>query len=142
MTPQRISMVTLAVKNLKKSRKFYKKLGFEEAEGGNDQIAFYKLGGQFFSLYSRDALTKDLCMPVHGRSTGGISLATNYTSREEVDAAYARAVEAGAIIVTEPTEVFWGGYSGNYADPDGHLWEVAHNPFWTLDENGLVTGDP
>jgi predicted lactoylglutathione lyase len=141
MTPQRVNMITLAVKDIELSRAFYTRLGFSEAEGGNEKIAFFKLNNQFFSLYLRDALTNDLCMPIHGRSTGTITLATNYGSREEVDQAYAAALVAGAICITKPSEVFWGGYSGNYADPDGHLWEVAHNPFWTLDANGSVVGE-
>jgi predicted lactoylglutathione lyase len=141
MTPQRITMITLAVSDLTRSREFYSTLGWVEAEGGNDMIAFYKIAGQFFSLYSKDALTKDIGMPVHERSTGTITLATNYSSPAEVDIAFTDAVAAGAISVTNPHEVFWGGYSGNFADPDGHLWEVAHNPFWTLDDDGQVTGE-
>ena len=142
MTPQRVTMITLAVADLTASREFYKKLGWEEAEGGNDMIAFYKVAGQFFSLYSKDALTKDIGMPIHERSTGTITLATNYNSPKEVDAAFVSALEAGAIAITKPHEVFWGGYSGNFADLDGHLWEIAHNPFWTLDDDGMVVGEP
>lgn len=141
MSTQRITMTTLAVSDLTASRKFYEQLGFEEAAGGNDTIAFYKMHGAFFSLYSRDALTKDIGMPIHGRATGNITMATNYNSRAEVDAAFSTALVAGAVSITEPAEVFWGGYSGNYADPDGHMWEVAHNPFWTLDENGQIVGE-
>tara|TARA_R110002124_G_scaffold72020_2_gene192715 strand:+ start:298 stop:726 length:429 start_codon:yes stop_codon:yes gene_type:complete len=141
MKSQRISMITLAVKDIEASRAFYGALGFTESEGGNESIAFYKMNGQFFSLYSRDGLAKDLCMPIHGRSTGNATLATNYDSREAVDAAYATAMDAGAICITKPTEVFWGGYSGNYTDPDGHLWEIAHNPFWNFDVDGNIVGD-
>jgi predicted lactoylglutathione lyase len=135
-------MITLAVSDLTRSREFYADLGWVEAEGGNDMIAFYKIAGQFFSLYSKDALTKDIGMPVHERSTGTITLATNYSSPEEVDKAFTSAVAAGAIVVTNPHEVFWGGYSGNFADPDGHLWELAHNPFWKLGDDGQITGEP
>jgi predicted lactoylglutathione lyase len=141
MNPQRITMVTLAVKDLEISRKFYAALGFVEADGGNEKIAFYKMNGQFFSLYSRDGLCEDLGMPIHGRSTGNATMATNYDSREAVDAAFKTAIDAGAIVVTQPTEVFWGGYSGNYTDPDGHLWEIAHNPFWSFDADGNIIGD-
>jgi hypothetical protein len=139
MIPQRITMVTLAVADLTRSRKFYADIGWVEAEGGNEKIAFYKTAGQFFALYSRDALTADLGMPIHERSTGTITLATNYNSPEEVDRAFTDALKAGAIVITKPKDVFWGGYSGNFADPDGHLWEVAHNPFWTLDADGMIT---
>lgn len=138
MTPQRITMITLAVADLKRSRRFYAKLGWAEADGGNDNIAFYKTAGQFFALYTKDALIKDLGLPIHERSTGTITLATNYNSPEDVDRAFADAVAAGAIVITEPKEVFWGGYSGYFADPDGHLWELAHNPFWTLDADGMI----
>ena len=141
MNPQRITMITLAVKDIEVSRKFYAALGFTESAGGNEKIAFYKMNGQFFSLYSRDGLCKDLSMPIHGRGTGNATLATHYDSRDAVDAAFQIAVKAGAIIVAEPTEVFWGGYSGNYTDPDGHLWEVAHNPFWSFDADGNLIGD-
>ena len=141
MTPQRITMITLAVADLECSRAFYSALGWEEAAGGNDKIAFYKIEGQFFALYNKDDLTKDLGLPIHARSTGTITLATNYNSPEDVDRAFADAMTAGAIAITTPDKVFWGGYSGNFADPDGHLWEVAHNPFWTLDDTGQIVGD-
>lgn len=141
MIPQRITMITLAVADLARSRKFYTDLGWVEADGGNEMIAFYKIAGQFFALYAKDALIKDLGMPIHERSTGTITLATNYNSPKAVDAAFADAIAAGAIAITNPAEVFWGGYSGNFADPDGHLWEVAHNPFWVLDADGQIVGD-
>ncbi len=141
MTPQRITMITLAVADLEHSRTFYAALGWVEAKGGNDKIAFYKIAGQFFALYNKDDLTKDLGMPIHERSTGTITLTTNYNSPAKVDHAFADAISAGAIAITQPVEVFWGGYSGNFADPDGHLWEVAHNPFWTLDDTGKIIGN-
>jgi len=134
-------MITLAVADLTRSRKFYTDLGWVEADGGNEMIAFYKIAGQFFALYAKDALIKDLGMPIHERSTGTITLATNYNSPKAVDAAFADAIAAGAIAITKPAEVFWGGYSGNFADPDGHLWEVAHNPFWVLDADGQIVDD-
>lgn len=142
MAHQRITMITLAVDDLTRSRKFYSDLGWVEADGGNETIAFYKITGQFFALYSKDALTKDIGLPIHERSTGTITLATNYSSTKEVDNAFADAMAAGAIAITKPKKVFWGGYSGNFADPDGHLWEVAYNPFWKLDDDGMITGEP
>ncbi len=140
MQPQRITMITLAVDDIEKSRAFYCALGWQEAEGGNEKVAFYALAGQFFSLYSRAALAGDIGMPIHTRTTGSITLATNYPTKEEVDKAYAVAMKAGAVGITEPQDVFWGGYSGTFADPDGHLWEVALNPFWTLNAKGYVEG--
>lgn len=138
MKSQRITMITLAVRDIEKSRGFYKALGWAEAEGGNEKIAFYEIHGQLFSLYTRDALTEDLCMPIHGRSTGTITLATNYESKDAVDAFFETAKSAGAIVICEPKDVFWGGYSGYFADLDGHLWEIAYNPFLTYAEDGSI----
>lgn len=141
MDAQRVTMVTLAVADLAVSRAFYERLGWEEASGGNDDIAFYKLRGLFLSLYRREKLTKDIGMPIHKRATGSITLATNYASQTEVDEAFQSAMDAGAVAITKPEEVFWGGYSGNFADPDGHMWEVAHNPFWSFDDEGYLVGE-
>ncbi len=141
MDVQRVTLVTLAVGDLAVSRAFYERLGWVEAKGGNDDIAFYKMRGLFMSLYRRDKLTEDIGMPIPQRATGAITLATNYASQAEVDAAYGAALTAGAVAIAKPEEVFWGGYSGNYADPDGHLWEMAHNPFWSFDEDGYLVGD-
>lgn len=141
MDAQRVTMVTLAVADIAVSRAFYKALGWIEAEGGNEKIAFFKLRGLFLSLYSKAALADDIGMPIAARATGAVTLATNYGSPAEVDHAFEAAVQAGAVAVTQPTEVFWGGYSGNVADPDGHLWEYAHNPFWAFDDDGYLVGD-
>ncbi|GGA30040.1 VOC family protein [Neptunicoccus cionae] len=141
MTPQRVTMITLSVLNIAVSREFYLKLGWQEAKGGNDKIAFFKLRGLYLSLYSRDALTSDIGMPIATRTTGAITLATNYESPDAVDAAYDTALKAGAIDVTKPAKTDWGGYSGMIADPDGHLWEYAHNPFWSFDDDGYLTGN-
>lgn len=142
MTPQRITMVTLAVADLAASRAFYARLGFEEAQGGNDKIAFYAVPGQFFALYARDALTSDIGMPISKRATGAITLATNYETADKVMEAYHRALAAGAVPISGPSETDWGGFSAMVADPDGHLWEYAVNPFWTYDDRGAVVGDP
>jgi predicted lactoylglutathione lyase len=141
MDVQRVTMVTLAVADLAVSRGFYERLGWVEAEGGNDNIAFFKLRGLFMGLYSRDKLTDDIGLPIQKRATGSITLATNYGSQAEVDVAYKSALDAGAVAITKPEEVFWGGHSGYYADPDGHLWEMAHNPFWSFDEDGYLVGN-
>lgn len=138
MDTQRVTLITLSVADLAASRAFYEQLGWKEADGGNDLIAFYKLHGQYLSLYDRKALVADIGLPIKARATGAIALSTNYSSEEDVDAAYQAAVDAGALQLTEPAKTEWGGYSGNYTDPDGHLWEVAHNPFWALDASGQV----
>lgn len=137
---QRISMTTLAVDDLEAAKRFFEEgLGWTAAPGGNDIIAFYQLPGAVFSLYSRQALEKDLGRPVPADSSGGISLAWNGNSEAEVDEVFARAVAAGAEAIKQPAKVFWGGYSGYVGLPGGHLLELAHNPFWTMDENGAIT---
>lgn len=138
MESQRVTLITLAVADLEKSRTFYAKLGWLEAEGGNDKIAFYRLSGQYLALYDRKSLVADLGIPIKQRATGAISLSTNYPTEAEVDAAYAVADKAGALLMVTPAKTEWGGYSGSYTDPDGHLWEVACNPFWALDDSGAV----
>jgi len=140
MEPQRVTLITLSVTDLDASRGFYQRLGWQEAEGGNDKIAFYKLRGLFLSLYSREALSEDIGAPIP-EATGAITLSTNYDSVEAVDTAYQTALDAGARAITPPEKVFWGGYSGNFADPDGHMWEVAHNPFWSFDADGYLVGE-
>jgi len=140
---QRISMTTLAVDDLEAAKTFFEEgLGWIAAAGGNDIIAFYQLPGAVFSLYSRQALERDLGREVPAESTGGISLAWNGASEAEVDSVFARAVAAGAEPIKQPEKVFWGGYSGYVGLPGGHLLEIAHNPFWAMDEKGAVTMPP
>ena len=140
MESQRVTLITLAVADLEKSRSFYADLWWREVEGGNDKIAFYRLSGQYLALYDRKSLVADLGIPIKQRATGAISLSTNYPTEAEVDAAYAAADKAGALLMVTPAKTEWGGYSGSYTDPDGHLWEVAYNPFWPLDDGGAVAG--
>lgn len=140
MESQRVTLITLSVADLEKSRSFYAKLGWREAEGGNDKIAFYRLSGQYLALYDRKSLVADIGIPIKQRATGAISLSTNYPTEAQVDAAYAAANKAGAVLMVTPAKTDWGGYSGSYTDPDGHLWEVACNPFWPLDDSGAVAG--
>ncbi|GLQ35676.1 glyoxalase [Amylibacter marinus] len=138
MTPQRINMISLSTADLPRARAFYTTLGWVEAEGGNDKIAFFQLAGQYFSIYDRAALAEDIGQDIPATTTGGVTLAINYDNPQQVDAAYDAAIDAGATDLRRPSEIFWGGYSGNYADPDGHLWEVAHNPFWKFDTEGQI----
>lgn len=129
---QKLSIVTLGVTDLAVSRAFYEeKLGLtpvSEDEG----IAFYDMGGTWLGLYNREELAKDAKVSPEGSGFRGVSLAHNEPSKEAVDAVFAELREKGVEIVKEPEEVFWGGYSGYFADPDGHLWEVAYNPFSDL----------
>lgn len=135
----RITVVTLGVADLVRSRHFYAEgLGFPIAAGSDDHIVFLRAGGVVLGLYPRHALAEDAQVSPEGSGFGGITLACNVATKAEVDAALARADKAGARILKSAREVFWGGYSGYFADLDGYPWEVAFNPFWELDENGQV----
>jgi catechol 2,3-dioxygenase-like lactoylglutathione lyase family enzyme len=109
-----------------------------QSSASNDHIAFLNGGGVVLALYRRDLLAKDAQLPSKGSGFGGVTLARNMGSKEEVDAAMDMAGKAGAKIVKAPQEVFWGGYSGYFADLDGYPWEVAYNPHWKLDAVGRV----
>ena len=135
---QRLSLITLGVADLERSRRFYEDgLGWRR---GNDhpEVVFYQLVGMVLALWSRDALAQDAHLPGTDSGFGGIALAYNARTREEVDAVLAEAEAAGAKILKSAEDAFWGGYSGYFADPDGHAWEVAWNPDWTLAEDGSV----
>lgn len=139
MTP-RINIVTLGVTDLSASRAFYRDgLGWPEASG-NDNIAFFQLGPIVLGLYPRGMLAEDAEVEDDGpHGFTGVTLAHNCRNEDEVDAVLGHAKAAGATIAKPAQKVFWGGYSGYFADPDGHLWEVAYNPFSTLDANGVLT---
>lgn len=125
----RISMITLGVRNLKISIDFYEKgLGFPR-EGDEDNVAFFSLNGTWLGLYGREALAEDAQVESEGSGFSGFSLSHNVDSENDVDRVMSQALDAGAELVKTPQKVFWGGYSGYFKDPDGHLWEVAHNPF-------------
>lgn len=133
---QRMSLITLGVSDLVRSRRFYEeglgwKVGLAEGE-----IVFFQLNGLILSLYPRTALAKDAGVPDSGGGFTGISLAHNVSSEAEVDAVLSEAQRAGGRIVKPACKAEWGGYSGYFADPDGHLWEVAHNPYFPIDDQG------
>jgi uncharacterized protein len=135
---QRLSLVTLGVADLERARRFYEDgLGWRR---GNDheEVAFYELGGMVLALWGREALEEDARLPDTGNGFGGIALAYNTRSREEVDAVLAEAEAAGGRILKPAEDAPWGGYSGYFADPDGHPWEVAWNPGWTIMADGSV----
>lgn len=134
---QRLSLVTLGVEDLEKARSFYRGLGWRENPAPSDDVVFFQAGGMVVGLWSRAELAEDSVMEDNG-GWGGITLAYNTRSPEEVDAVIDEARAAGATIGREPAETFWGGYSGLFIDPDGHPWEVAHNPGWPIAEDGSI----
>ena len=137
LNPQRVNLITLGVDDLARSRKFYMALGWRPTED-LPEVTFFRLRGCMLGLFGRNALAKDQGRPGATLGTGAMTLAQNFPSESGVDAAFADALSAGAEPLKPPEKVFWGGYSGYFADPDGHVWEVAHNPFWPLDEEGYL----
>lgn len=138
MTPQRVTLITLGVEDIERAAAFYAALGWEPAQE-QPGVVFYQLDGLALGLFGRAALAEDQGRAGADLGTGAVTLAQNFTDRAGVDAAYEAALAAGATALKAPEPVFWGGYSGYYADPDGHVWELAHNPFWHLDEAGRLT---
>lgn len=162
---QRLSLITLAVANVAESRRFYERLGWRASfAAAGDEVAFFQCGGMALSLYGREALAQDAGLPPPASSSPAdapaslpaaasgtrpepaparpnisIALAHNVRSREAVNATLAEAERAGARILRPAADVFWGGYTGYFADPDGHVWEVAWNPHFPLDETGALT---
>jgi uncharacterized protein len=134
---QRLSLVTLGVRDLARARRFYEALGWKTNAAPDDDVVFFQSGGMIVSLWSRDELAKDTAVPDSG-AWGGITLAHNVRSPAEVDAVLAEAEAAGGTIARPGTATFWGGYSGTFVDPEGHPWEVAHNPHWTIGEDGSI----
>lgn len=135
---QTISFITLGVGDLVRSRRFYAALGWQEASGSNADIAFFQAGTVAFALFQRDALAEDANVAPSGSGFAGFTLAHNVGSEEAVVSTLAEAVSAGATLVRPPDKVFWGGFRGYFADPDGFLWEVCWNPFFPLDSEGHV----
>lgn len=135
---QRLSLVTLGVRDLPRARAFYEALGWRTNAAPDDDVVFFQAGGMIVALWGRAELAEDSGVQDSG-GWGGITLAHNVRSPAEVDTVIAEADAAGAIVTRSGAETFWGGYSGAFTDPDGHAWEVAHNPRWTLDEDGSVS---
>lgn len=139
MIEQRLSLVTLGVADLARSRAFYAALGWREVEPRHQGVAFFQLNGIGLALFPAEELAKDAGLPPDGAGFRGWSLAQNMASEAEVDRVFAEMVAAGAKPIKQPQRVFWGGYSGYVADPDGHLWELAHNPGLLPDADGNVS---
>ena len=137
----RLSLVTLGVSDVARSRKFYETLGFKAGRASEAAVTFFPAGGVVLALFSRAALAEDATVTDSKPGFSGVALAHNARSEAEVEAVLAGAVAAGAKLVKSARKAFWGGYSGYFADPDGHLWEVAYNPYFRLDEAGRVALD-
>ncbi len=133
---QRVSLVTLGVSDIVRARAFYEGLGWS-GETPDGEVVFFQAGGMIVALWGRDQLARDSVVADPG-GWGGVTLAYNARSPEEVDAVLASAERAGASIGRAGATTEWGGYSGIFIDPDGHPWEVAHNPGWRLDDDGTV----
>lgn len=138
---QRLSLVTLGVSEIARARAFYEALGWR-VDGGvddeTDQVAFFQARGMIVALWDREKLARDSGVQ-NSPGWGGVTFAHNVGSPAEVDQVIAEARAAGARVPREPGPTFWGGYSGVFVDPDGHPWEVAHNPGWRLHDDGSVT---
>lgn len=134
---QRISVVTLGTADLARARRFYEALDWKTRAAPDSDVVFFQCGGMVMSLWGEQELAEDSGVP-QGTGYGSVTLAYNAPSPAEVDAVIAQARQAGTVIARAPGETFWGGYSGVFLDPDGHPWEVAHNPHWTLANDGSV----
>ena len=134
---QRLSLVTLGVSDLGRARRFYEALGWQTGAAPDDDVAFFQAGGTVLALWGRGELAEDSGVE-DGGGWGGVTLAHNVRSPEEVDAVLAEAERAGATITRAAGPAFWGGYTGVFTDPEGHAWEVAHNPNWTFAADGSV----
>jgi uncharacterized protein len=134
---QRVNLITLGVGELGRARRFYEALGWTTGAAEDDDVVFFQAGETIVALWDRARLAEDSCVEDSG-GWGGTTLALNLGSPPEVDAVIEEARGAGARIGREPAETFWGGYSGVFVDPDGNPWEVAHNPHWTITEDGGV----
>ena len=135
---QRVSVITLGVSDLKRARSFYEALGWTTGAAEDDDVVFFQAGGMVVALWGRDKLAEDSVVSDAG-GWGGVTLAHNVRSPDEVDSVLSQAESAGATIGRAGAETFWGGYAGVFIDPDGHPWEIAHNPGWTIQADGSVS---
>jgi uncharacterized protein len=135
---QRVSLITLGVADLERARAFYEALGWKTGAAPGDDVVFFQAGCMIVALWDRASLAEDSAVTDSG-GWGGITPAYNVRSAEEVDAVLEEARAAGATIGREPAKTFWGGYSAVFIDPDGHAWEIAHNPHWTVHDDGSVS---
>lgn len=135
---QRLSLITLGVDDIARSRRFYERLGWTASKMGGDEVAFFQLGGIILSLWSRASLAADMDVKDGTRGFGGFAIAHNVRVKDDVDALLKGAEDAGARVLKRGMATDWGGYIGYFADPDGHTWEVAWNPAFTIAPDGSV----
>lgn len=135
---QRVSLITLGVADLGRARAFYEALGWSTGAAPDDDVVFFQAGGMIVALWGREQLAADTGV-ANGAGWGGMTLAHNVRSPTEVDEVLAEADTAGGTVRRSGAETFWGGYSGVFVDPDGHAWEIAHNPHWTLRDDGSIS---
>ncbi len=136
----RISMVTLGVADIARSVRFYQDgLGFP-LKDATPEVAFFSLNGSWLGLYGREPLAADAAVPAEGKGFSGVALAHNVASESEVKEVLTQAVAAGAVLTKPAQKTAWGGYHGYFKDPDGHLWEVAHNPFFWIGPEDVSAG--
>ena len=133
----RISLITLGVADVGRARRFYEHLGWS-GQSPDGEVVFFQAGAMVFALWDRALLAEDSVVDDDPGGWGGVTLAHNVRSAAEVDEVLEQAREAGARIGREGAPTFWGGYSGLFIDPDGHRWEIAHNPGWSLDDDGSI----
>lgn len=136
--PSTITLVTLGVADVAASTAFYQRLGWKRSPASNESITFFHSATATLAIFGRAALAEDAHVECTPAGFSGVTLAQNFASQAEVDAAYQHAISSGAQSLKPPQKVFWGGYSGYFADPDGHLWELAYNPFAGLDADGKM----
>lgn len=142
MKAERITLITLGVADIRRSRTFYEDWGWKVHPASMEALVLFQMGGLALALFDLKALAEDQGRAGASLGTGAMTLAQNFATRAEVDAAWDDALRAGATALKAPRDVFWGGYSGYYADPDGHVWEIAMNPFWPLSADGSLTLPP
>jgi uncharacterized protein len=142
LSRQRITLVTLAVADMERARRFYEAWGWVPHGSSQPGVTFYQMNGAVLALFGRADLAADQGRPAASLGTGAVTLAQNCTDDAETDAVFQAALDAGATALKRPERVFWGGYSGYFADPDGHVWEIATNPFWPLAPDGSLTLPP
>lgn len=135
---QRINLITLGVADVAASAAFYERLGWRRSAAGGDSIVFFDCGGVVLALFGKDDLARDAGAAPGGTGFRGVALAHNVTDRHEIEPTLSKAVRAGGRLAKPAAEADWGGFSGYFADPDGHLWEVAWNPHFPLDAEGRI----